>query len=108
MEGLWLGRFWGSPHHRIGDSDSVWEARAVQRCPEVQRWQPDLFGAVRATPWRNPVPAAAEELPEVPPPLPPSERAPAPVPFEARSAFKSVYIYTEDLERWGYTASCSK
>ena len=52
-EGLWLGRSWGTPHHRIGDSDSVWEARAVQRRPETQRWRPDLLGAVRATPWRN-------------------------------------------------------
>ena len=52
MEGFWLGR-----HHRIGDSDSVREAQAVQRCPEVQRWQPDLLGAVRATLWRNPAPA---------------------------------------------------
>ena len=22
-EGFWLGRNWGTPHHRIGDSDSV-------------------------------------------------------------------------------------
>ena len=41
------------------------------------------------------------------PPLPASERAPAPVPHEARRALKSIYIRTQDFERWGYMASCS-
>ena len=107
-EGLWLCSSWGTPHHRIGDSDSVWEARAVQRRPEAQRWRPDLLGAVWATPWRNPAPAAGEEPPEVLPPLPAGERAPAHVPDEVRRAVKSVYIRNEDLEKYGYTASCGK
>ena len=34
-EALWLGRCWGSPRHHIGDSDFVWEARAVQQCIEI-------------------------------------------------------------------------
>ena len=55
-EGLWLGRAWGTPHHRIGNTESIWEARAVQRRPASQRWFPDLLGAIRATPWQNPAP----------------------------------------------------
>ena len=82
MEGLWLGRCWGIPNHSICDSDSVWEARVVQRCPEVQRWQPDLLGSMRTTPWPNQAPDAGEDPPEFLPPLPASERAPAPVSWQ--------------------------
>ena len=63
---------------------------------------------MRATPWRNPALAAGEEPPEVLPPLPASERAPATVPDEARRAVKSGHIRNEELQRWGYTASCGK
>ena len=97
-DGLWLGRSWGTPHHRIGDSDSVWEARAVQRGPDTKRWRPDLLGTVRATPWRNPALAVGEEPPEVLPPLPAGERVPAHVPDEARHAVKSVYIRNAEVE----------
>ena len=107
-EGLWLGRNWGTPHHRIGDSESVWEARAVQRRPEAQRWCPEPLGAIRATPWRNPALPAGEEPAEVLPPLPSEERVPARVPDEASRAVKSVYIRNTDFEKYGYTASCGK
>ena len=106
--GLWLSRAWGTPHHRIGDSESVWQTRAVQRRPETERWHPDLLGAVRATPWRNPALPLGEEPAAVLPPLPAEERAPAHSPDEARRAVKSVYIRNTDLEKYGYTASCSK
>ena len=108
QEGLWLGRCWGKPHHRIGNSDSVWEARAVQRCPLPERWRVDLLESVRATPWRNPAPALGAEPVRVLPPLPADERAPKPIRDEARRAVKSVYIRDEDLARWGYTSSCGK
>ena len=95
-------------HHRIGNADPVWESRAVQRRPAIERWQPDLLGAVRATPWRNPAPAADEEPLEVLPPLPAGERIPAPERNETRRAVKRLYIRNEDLEQWGYTSSCGK
>jgi hypothetical protein len=107
-EGFWLGRNWGTPHHRIGDSESVWEARAVQRRPEAQRWCPEPLGAIRATPWRNPALPAGEEPAEVLRPLPSEDRVPGRVPDEASRAVKSVYIRNTDLEKYGYTASCSR
>ena len=63
---------------------------------------------MRATLWRNAALAAEEEPPEVLPLLPASERTPALVTDEARRATKSVYIRTENLERWGYTAKCGR
>ena len=106
--GLWLGRAWGTPHHRIGDSESIWQARAVQRRPEPERWHPDLLGAIRATPWRNPALPLGEEPAAVLPPLPAEERAPAPAPDEARRNVKSVYIRNKDLAKHSYTATCGK
>ena len=108
QEGRWLDRCGGNPHHRIGNSDGVWEARGVQRCPAIDRWRPDLLEAVRATLWLIPAPALGETPPEVLPPLPADERAPAPARDETRRAIKSVYTPNEYLERWGYTSSCGK
>ena len=108
VEGLWLGRAWGTPHHRIGNSESVWTVRAVQRCPESHRWRPDLLEACRATPWQNPARPVGTEAPEVLPPLPADQRAPAHVPDEAGRALKNVYIRPIDLDIWGYTSSCGK
>ena len=108
VEGLWLGRAWGTPHHRIGNSESVWTVRAVQRCPESHRWRPDLLEAIRATPWQNPARPLGTEAPEVLPPLPADQRAPAHVPDEAGRALKNVYIRPIDLDIWGYTSSCGK
>ena len=99
---------WGTPHHRIGDSESVWETRAVQRRPETERWCPEPLGAIRATPWRNPAPPAGEEPVAVLPPLPAGERIPARVPDEANRAIKSVYIRNVDLAKYGYTAGCGR
>ena len=80
----------------------------MQRCPEPDRWRPDLLGAIRATPWQNPARPLGTEAPDVLPLLPADQRAPAHVPDEARRAMKNVYVRPVDLERWGYTSSCSK
>ena len=62
-------------------------------------WLGHCWGAVGATPCRNPVPAVGEEPPEVLLQLQASERAPAQVPDEARRAVKSIYIRNEDRKR---------
>ena len=47
--------------------------KAIYRRRSIERCRPDLLGAVRATPWRNPVPAADEKPLEVLPLLPAGE-----------------------------------
>ena len=107
-EGLWLGRNWGTPHHRIGNTESIWEVRAVQRRPESQRWFPNLLGAIRATPWQNPAPPVGTAPAITLPPLPADEQAAARETDEASRNVKSVYIRKPDLEKYGYTASCGR
>ena len=80
----------------------------MQRRPESQRWFPELLGAIRATPWRNPGLLVGEEPAETLPPLPAEEQAPARVTDEASRNVKSVYIRKIDLDKYGYTSSCRK
>ena len=106
-EGVWLGRRWGTIHHRVAVNDEVLEVRAVQRRPLAERWCRESLGNIRAVPWKNPAPLLDEVPPVVLPPLPDVEPA-ARVPAQPEFAPRRVYIRHADLEKWGYTSNCRR
>jgi hypothetical protein len=105
-DGIWLGRKWGTCHHRISVGREVFEVRAVQRRPTAERWNLQLLEGVLALPWKNPAPEEGEEAMRVLPPLEGTAAAPPRVRDEP--APKRVYIRNTDLERWGYTSNCHR
>ena len=106
-EGVWLGRRWGTIHHRVAVNDKVLEVRAVQRRLLAERWCRESLGNIRAVPWKNPAPLLDEVPPVVLPPLPDVETA-ARVPVQPELSPSIVYIRHADLEKWGYTSHCRR
>jgi hypothetical protein len=102
-DGIWVGRRWGTCHHRISVGREVFEVRAVQRRPAEERWSLPSLEAVLALPWCNPAPEEGEAMRV----LPPLEGAAAGAPPRARDepAPKRVYIRSTDLDKWGYTSN---
>ena len=104
---VWLGRRWGSSAHRVYADGRVFDVRAVQRRPAVERWSAAELAAVRATPWRvHPGPDDVGEL-IVLQPLPRPAGPPA-VRDELEYRARGVYIRQEDLDTYGYTANCRR
>ena len=102
--GVWLGRIWGSPVHRVWAKGRVWEVRSVMRLPKTDRWDQVAVESVAATTWdfkkhsadTVPIePGIARDGPAADPLLPPRRAAGRP------------YITFEDLERWGYQDNCT-
>ena len=61
--GVWLGRLWASPVHLVYDpaEKCVREVRAVQRMPQVDRWDREALQAVSVWPRRlDPAPDVGE------------------------------------------------
>ena len=107
LPALWLGRRWGSSAHRVYADGRVFDVRAVQRRPAVERWSAAELAAVRATPWRvHPGPDDVGEL-IVLQPLPRPAGPPA-VREELEYRARGVYIRQEDLDTYGYTANCRR
>jgi hypothetical protein len=104
-DGIWLGRRWGTCHHRISVGREVFEVRAVQRRPADERWNLPLLEAVLALPWCNPAPEEGEAM-RVLPPLEGAAAAGAQPRVRDEPAPKRVYIRSADLDKWGYTSNC--
>lgn len=111
--GIFCGVRLNTTEKIIATENGIVVAQSVRRKPEELRWNSELFGHVKGTPWapipgRSARPEEAEALEEaisVEPELP-DEPAEAPVPAEKSEAPRRVYIRSSDLEKHGYSALC--
>ena len=106
-EGLWLGRRWGTTHHRIAVNDEILEVRAVQSRPLAERWCRESLGNIRAVPWKNPAPLY-DEVQQVVLPLLPDVAPAARIQVQPECAPRRVYTRHTDLEKWRNTSNCRR
>ena len=111
QEGIWLGKVWGTGECYIATQNGVVKARAIQRKPAADRWDPAAIGAVCGTPWKMKPDIAPSEV-RVLPPRPQEEiqaDAAGPNPAEADEAPpKGLRIVKADFEKFGYTDACPR
>ena len=111
--GIFCGVRLNTTEKIIATENGIVVAQSVRRKPKELRWDSELFGKVKGTPWaptpgRAARPEEAEELAEaisVEPELP-EEPALEVSAAEKREVPRRVYIRQTDLDAYGYTASC--
>ena len=111
LEGIWLGRKWGTIDHLVFMNGAVHEARAVQRRPGDERWSRSEVEKVNVWPWARQPKLDDIEDPMVIPPKTEEEKRKMhrrPIKEKDENAPKSFYIQRDDLERFGYTAGCRR
>ena len=97
LDGIWLGKRWGTHTHLVWTGTEVVEVYAFQRLPLDERWSREQLEAVTATPWNwksSTDPQGPGRAPMLDEPVAEHEpRAPNP-----------MHITMEDLENYGFTS----
>ena len=99
--GVWLGRRWGSPIHLVYSEGKVHEIRSIQRKVRTERWDRAAVEAVSVYPWSRP--DHQEEKVNIS-----YEKAVVEQPVVQDRVVSRVHITTEDLDKYGYQANCSR